>query len=100
MRPENCIPSFPELSSGQSALPSWKAWLAIGFGKLMRPVKTSCADHMGSSWARIITWNGEKYETTSDWYEADMSVIDPLVKAGADKYAKEKGLTPRDCSKE
>ena len=23
-----------------------------------------------------------------------------LVKAGADKYAKEKGLTPRDCSKE
>ena len=55
---------------------------------------------MGSSWARIITWNGEKYETTSDWYEADMSVIDPLVKAGADKYAKEKGLTPRDCSKE
>ena len=72
----------------------------LGFGKLMRPVKTSCADHMGSSWARIITWNGQKYETTSDWYEADMSVVNPLVKAGAEKYAKEKGITPRDCSKE
>ena len=72
----------------------------LGFGGVMRPVKTSCGDHMGSSWARIITWNGSKYETTSDWYQADMSVVTPLVKAGAEKYAKEKGITPRDCAKE
>lgn len=38
MRPADCIDSFAELSTGQSALPSWKAWLAIGFGKLMQDV--------------------------------------------------------------
>lgn len=72
----------------------------LGFGNLMRPVKTSCADHMGSSWARVITWNGQKYETASDWYQADMELVNPLVKAASEKYAKEKGITPRDCSKE
>lgn len=72
----------------------------LGFGKLMRPVKTSCNDHMGSSWARIITWNGQKYETVSDWYEADMALVSPLVKSASEKYAKEKGISPRDCSKE
>jgi branched-chain amino acid transport system substrate-binding protein len=73
---------------------------ALGFAGVMRPVSTSCADHMGASWSRIRTWNGSRWEITSDWYEADDSVIRPLVKASADKYLAEKKLqrrTPDDC---
>ncbi len=35
---------------------------ALGFAGVMRPVSTCCVDHMGSSWARIHTWDGPKCE--------------------------------------
>jgi branched-chain amino acid transport system substrate-binding protein len=72
----------------------------LGFAGVMRPVSTSCADHMGSSWARIHTWDGTKWQFTSDWLQADASLIKPMVQAAADKYAAEKGLQrrpPADC---
>ena len=39
----------------------------------MRPVSTSCADHMGAAWARIHTWDGTKWVFSSDWLQADES---------------------------
>jgi branched-chain amino acid transport system substrate-binding protein len=72
----------------------------LGFANVMRPVSTSCADHMGSAWARIQTWDGSKWNFTSDWYQADDSIIKPMVKTSANKYAQEKKLerrTPADC---
>jgi branched-chain amino acid transport system substrate-binding protein len=74
---------------------------ALGFNGVMRPLSTSCSDHMGSTWARIETWNGKTWEITSDWYEADEQVIKPMVKAGAEKYLADKKMTrrsPGDCS--
>ena len=44
---------------------------ALGFAGVMRPISTSCADHMGSSWARIETWDGNKWGMTSDFMQAD-----------------------------
>jgi len=73
---------------------------ALGFAGVMRPVSTSCADHMGAGYARIETWDGAKWEVGNEWYEADQSVIKPLVKTSADKYAAEKKQarrTPEDC---
>ncbi len=73
---------------------------AQGFKGVMRPVSTSCADHMGSAWARVHTWDGAKFVWASDWLQADEQVIRPLVKNSADKYAAEKKLarrTPADC---
>ena len=73
---------------------------ALGFKGVMRPISTSCQDHVGSAWGRIHTWNGSKWEFTSDWYQADEMIIKPMVKAAADKYAAEKKLTrrtPADC---
>lgn len=67
----------------------------LGFGEIMRPVQTSCTNHMGSDWARIATWDGGKWEVKSDWYQADKTHIDPLVKEFAAKYAKDKNLKPR-----
>lgn len=73
---------------------------ALGFGGVMRPISTSCQDHMGSSTARVHTWNGSNFELTSDWYEADMAILKPMIRAAADKYAADKKLTRRtgaDC---
>jgi branched-chain amino acid transport system substrate-binding protein len=73
---------------------------ALGFKGVMRPVSTSCADHMGSAWARVHTWDGSKFVWASDWMQADEQIIKPLVKASADKYAAEKKITrraPADC---
>jgi branched-chain amino acid transport system substrate-binding protein len=33
---------------------------ALGFKGVMRPISTSCTDHMGADWARIHTWDGKK----------------------------------------
>jgi branched-chain amino acid transport system substrate-binding protein len=73
---------------------------ALGFKGVMRPISTSCVDHMGAAWTRIHTWNGKVWEFTSDWMQADEQILKPLVKATADKYAAEKKLTRRtgqDC---
>ncbi len=72
----------------------------LGFAGVMRPISTSCADHMGASWARVHTWDGSKWNFTSDWLQADESIIKPMVRNAADKYAGEKKLTrrtPEDC---
>ena len=73
---------------------------ALGFKGVMRPVSTSCMDHMGSNWARVHTWDGKQWKFSSDWLQADEQVLKPLVKTTADKYAAEKKLTrrtPADC---
>lgn len=72
----------------------------LGFAGVMRPVSTSCADHLGANWARVHTWDGAKWTFSSDWLQADEQIIKPMVKAAADKYAAEKKLTrrtPEDC---
>jgi branched-chain amino acid transport system substrate-binding protein len=73
---------------------------ALGFKGVMRPISTSCMDHMGAAWTRVHTWNGKAWEFTSDWMQADEQILKPLVKVTADKYAAEKKLTRRtgqDC---
>jgi len=71
---------------------------ALGFGKILRPVKTSCTNHLGTDWSRIAQWDGSKWNVVSDWYQADQAMVAPLVKEYADKYAKEKNVTPRSCN--
>ena len=73
---------------------------ALGFAGVMRPISTSCADHRGATWARVHTWDGKKWNFTSDWYQSDDAVIKPMIKAAADRYAAEKKMerrTPADC---
>jgi branched-chain amino acid transport system substrate-binding protein len=73
---------------------------ALGFAGVMRPISTSCADHRGSTWARVHTWDGKKWIFSSDWYQSDEAVIKPMIRAAADKYAAEKKIerrTPAEC---
>ena len=75
----------------------------FGFAGVMRPVKTSCLDHMGSAWARIQTWDGTKWVFNDPtWYQGDEKVLRPLVISTAGAYAEGKKITRRtaeDCKK-
>ncbi|MCA3225386.1 MAG: ABC transporter substrate-binding protein [Burkholderiales bacterium] len=73
---------------------------ALGFAGVMRPVSTSCRDHQGSQWARIQQWDGSKWSFTSDWYEADMSILTPMIRRVGAAYVQERKLTMRDCAAE
>jgi branched-chain amino acid transport system substrate-binding protein len=73
---------------------------ALGFAGMLRPISTSCQDHMGSTWARIHTWDGKEWKFSSDWYQADEQIIKPMVKTGSEKYLADKKLQRRpaaDC---
>jgi branched-chain amino acid transport system substrate-binding protein len=65
-----------------------------------RSIKVSCADHEGARTARIQQWNGKTWNVISDWYTADETITDPIVKEVSAKYATERKISPRDCSKE
>jgi branched-chain amino acid transport system substrate-binding protein len=66
----------------------------LGFEGELRPIKVSCADHEGTRTGRVQTWDGKKWNISSDWITSDDSVIAPMVKEAAAKYAAEKKLTP------
>ena len=70
---------------------------AVGF---MQPLKVSCMDHEGGGQVKFQQWDGKQWKVISDWISSDQSIVRPMVEASAAQYAKEKGITPRDCSKE
>ncbi len=72
----------------------------LGFEGMIKPLKLTCADHQGADQARVHQWDGKAWKIISDYYTADRSVVDPLVKATAAKYGEDKKIAPRDCSKE
>ena len=59
---------------------------------------TSCADHMGSTTARIETWDGKQWVVNPEYFTADEAIIKPMVKAGAEKYLADKKLQRRPVS--
>jgi len=71
----------------------------LGATGLMPPLHVSCMDHEGSGLVKFQQWDGAKWKPISGWIAADKSLIRPMMEASAAAYAKEKGITPRDCSK-
>jgi branched-chain amino acid transport system substrate-binding protein len=49
---------------------------------------------------RFQQWDGQRWNLISDWVQADRALLRPLIEASAAQYAKEKGITPRNCSQE
>jgi branched-chain amino acid transport system substrate-binding protein len=66
----------------------------LGFENQLKPIKVSCEDHEGARTGRIQTWDGKDWKISSDWYTSDDSLILPMVKEAAAKYAAEKKITP------
>lgn len=72
----------------------------LGATGLLPELKVSCADHEGAGKVKFQQWDGSKWLPLTDWIEADRTQVRGLIEASAGAYAKEKGITPRDCSKE
>jgi branched-chain amino acid transport system substrate-binding protein len=72
----------------------------LGFEGMLKPIKFSCQDHQGADQARLQQWDGKAWKVISDYYTADEKLLAPMVKEYAEKYAKEKNITPRDCAKQ
>ena len=72
----------------------------LGAAGFMPPLKTSCRDQEGSGKVKYQTWDGAKWKVVTDWIDADKALVRGMIEESAAKYAKEKGITPRDCSKE
>jgi branched-chain amino acid transport system substrate-binding protein len=72
----------------------------LGATGFMQALKVSCADHEGGGSVKFMQWDGKKWNTITDWITSDQSIVRPMIEESAAKYAKEKGITPRDCSKE
>jgi branched-chain amino acid transport system substrate-binding protein len=73
---------------------------ALGAEGLMVPIELSCSNHEGQGNVRIQQWDGHHWKFVSDWIQPDRDLIEPMYKASALAYAKEKGITPRDCTKQ
>jgi branched-chain amino acid transport system substrate-binding protein len=72
----------------------------LGAVGLLQPIKLSCADHEGGGAVRFVQWDGEKFQRISDWIKADRALLRPIIEESSTKYAKEKGITVRDCDGE
>ncbi len=69
----------------------------LGFTGIMQPLKTTCAQHMGSYAARLSVWDGKEWKISSDWYQANRELLDPMIKEFADKYAADNKIERRKC---
>jgi branched-chain amino acid transport system substrate-binding protein len=72
---------------------------ALNADGLLVPVQLSCANHEGQGEVRIQQWDGKQWKFVSGWIQPDRAMLTEMYKESALKYAKEKGITPRDCSK-
>lgn len=68
----------------------------LGLEGFMSPVKTSCENHEGGDVVLFQQWDGEKW-VKIDELQPMFDFVRPLIKESAAKYAKEKGITPREC---
>ncbi len=72
----------------------------LGADGLISPIKTSCADHEGGGDVKFQQWDGKEWNVISDWITPDYALTRPMVEESAKKYADEKDISPRDCTKE
>ncbi|MGA7329219.1 MAG: ABC transporter substrate-binding protein [Rhodomicrobium sp.] len=72
---------------------------ALGFDGFAPAVKITCANHEGPATGAIQQWDAAsgKWKLITGFIESDQSVIQPLILADSEQYAKENNITPRDC---
>ena len=71
----------------------------LGMERMANPIKVSCLDHETAGPVIFQQWDGSQWKPVSDWVPIMKEVVRPMIEASAAKYAKEQGITPRDCSK-
>jgi branched-chain amino acid transport system substrate-binding protein len=73
---------------------------ALGAEGFVPPMKVTCQDHEGAGLVKFQQWDGKQWKVLTDWVEPDRKLVREKIESSAGGYAKEKGMTLRDCSKE
>lgn len=73
---------------------------ALGAKGLFHSINVTCANHEGEGRVTFQQWDGAKWNVVSDWVAPDWGLLRPIIEKSAAAYAKDKGLTPRDCAAE
>lgn len=73
---------------------------ALGAKGLFHSINVTCANHEGEGRVTFQQWDGAKWTVVSDWIAPDWASLRPIIEASATAYAKERGITPRDCAAE
>ena len=94
MTPEQLRWGFEHLDLNEARLKE------LGAPGLFPPIKTSCADHEGSGMVKFQVWDGTGFKQVAPFMAGDREMVRKMVEETAGKYAAEKKITPRDCSKE
>jgi branched-chain amino acid transport system substrate-binding protein len=68
----------------------------LGLEGFMSPIKTSCENHEGGDLVLFQQWDGEKWVSAGTQTPMH-DFVRPLIEESAAKYAKEQGITPREC---
>ena len=69
----------------------------LGMSGFVPAIKVTCADHEGDHAIRVQEWNGAKWEPITPWITPMKDVVRPMIEESAEAYAKEHGITLRDC---
>ncbi len=71
----------------------------LGATGLIQPLKVSCADHEGGGAVKFQQWDGKQWKVITGWIQPDKKLVRDMVEASSAKYAQEKNIPLRDCSK-
>ncbi|NHT76848.1 ABC transporter substrate-binding protein [Rhizobiaceae bacterium CRRU44] len=69
----------------------------LGATGLLSPLKITPQDHEGDPAAKIVQWDGQKWNAVTDWLKGDRPLFRDAIYARAAAYAKEKGIEPRQA---
>lgn len=72
----------------------------LGAFGISQPMQLSCENHEGGGSIRFQRWNGKEWTPVTGWIDGDQSIVRPLIEKSAAAYAKQEGITPRDCKRE
>ncbi len=92
--------SAAEVRRGFEALEITEARMTeLGLPHFGQPFKATCADHGGPGAAMIQQWDAGagKWNLITGFIEPDKEVLDPLILADSEAYAKEAGLPTDRC---
>jgi len=71
---------------------------ALGAKDLFHSINVTCSNHEGDGLVTFQQWDGTQWKVISDWIAPDWGLLRPIIEQAAQKYAKEKGIVPRDCA--
>jgi branched-chain amino acid transport system substrate-binding protein len=87
-----------QMREGLEALEITEARMAeLGLPNFGQPFAASCSDHGGPGAAMVQQWDAtaKKWNLITGFIAPDQEVLDPLIAADSEAFAKEAGITQR-----